>query len=136
MKDAYLKYIIVGVIAVILFAGVWLFQSRVSVSPISALKCDSAYFNYVVGKPDIIVSAAGVDTKETQNVTCQFSYTDPNGTPSGNTVSGVMGDTPGGKDWRCHDIGKVFPKGGTKFTVNIKNDRNESVSCSSTVFLQ
>lgn len=161
MKNEYVKYLIVGVVALVLLVGVWLFKSQSAevVVPATALKCDSAFFNYVVAKPEIIVSASGVDTKATTTVSCQFNYasptntasvtTVPNGTPSAiavsisptgmesvSTVDGKLTDSAAGKSWRCSEPAKVFPKGKTNFSVTVTDDRGETSTCSSSIFIQ
>lgn len=126
--------VIVGVLLV--GGGFMLSQKKAPVVPATALKCDQAFFNYVVSKPELIVSATGVDTATTTNVTCEFSYKDPAGTPSANTVTAVLKDAPEGKSWNCSDKDKIFPKGSTTFTVAVSNDRGETSTCGSTIFLQ
>ena len=128
MKKDHILYLVIGVIAIVILGGVYLFKSQTPpAEPITALKCDSAYFNYVVGKPDIIVSAA--------SVSCQFNYTLPDSTTSQDNATGDLSDTPGGKGWQCHVSGKILPKGSTKFTVNVTDDQGGTASCDSTIYL-
>lgn len=123
-------------VVVLLGGGYFLFKGQQApVVPITALKCSSAYFNYVVGKPEVIVSAKGEDTAETKTVSCQYSYTDPNGTPSASTINGVLADMPGGKSWNCTDRDKLFPKGSTKFNVTVTDDHGGSSTCANTIYL-
>lgn len=135
MKNEYVKYVVVGVVALLVLVGVYLFKSQVTEAPISALTCDSGFFNYVVGKSSILVQSIGVDTKATTSVSCQFSYTDPNGTPSANKVDAKLEDSPTGKNWRCIEPEQTFPKGITKFTVNVTDNRGETAVCKSQIYL-
>lgn len=139
MKKEYLNYLIVGIVAIVILGGIYLLQSQkattVPTTPVTALKCDSAYFNYIVGKPEIIVSANGVDTSETTTVSCVFNYTDPEGVTSQSTVNGQVSDSPGGKFWQCHETPKVFPKGTTKFSVNVTDNSGATSSCESAIYL-
>lgn len=137
VKSEYIKYIAGGIVAIIVLGAVWVLKSQVMTEPpVTALKCDSGFFNYVVGKSDILVQAAGVDSKDSTSVTCQFNYTDPNGTPSANTVNGQLTDIQKGKSWRCVEQPKTFPKGTTKFSVTATNSKGETSTCNSQIFLQ
>ncbi len=127
----------VGVVAVVILSGGFYFlsQKQEPVVPINKLVCKEAYFNYVVGKPEIIVSAKGEDTAETSSINCEFSYTDPNGTPSATTIQADLKDAPGGKNWGCFDKDKIFTKGSTQFKVMVTDNRGETASCQSTIYL-
>ncbi len=139
MKKDYIIYLAVGIIAIVILGGVYLFQSQqtppVPAAPITALKCNSAFFNYVVGKPEVIVSANGEDKAETTSVSCAFKYTDPEGVTSQSTVNGNLSDTPGGKSFRCDEQAQVFPKGSTKFSVQVTDNAGQTANCESTIYL-
>ena len=138
MSNSYMKYFAVGgtILVLLLLAGGYYFlQQKAPPTPVAGLRCDSAYFNFVVGKPQVIVSASGVDSQETTSVSCEFNYDLATGTPSATTISGVLEDAPGGKGFKCHDKDKIFPKGATKFSVAVTDNRGETSSCASTVYL-
>ncbi len=150
MKPQEMKYIsiIVGIVVLLgVIGGGWYFLSQSSASltpvatptpsgPVTALRCDSAYYNYVVGRPEVIAAASGADTTATQKVSCQFNYTDPQGASSTATADALLQDIGNGKTWKCYDKNKIFPKGTTKFSVGITDDRGETASCNSSIFLQ
>ncbi|MBI4067735.1 hypothetical protein HY407_05110 [Candidatus Gottesmanbacteria bacterium] len=138
MLDKNMKYLAVAgtvLILVLLGGGYYFMQQKAPPTPITGLRCDSAYFNFVVGKPEVIVSASGVDSAETTSVSCAFSFEDPEGTASASTAQAQLEDVPGGKGFKCHDKDKVFPKGSTKFSVAVTDNRGESSSCASTVYI-
>ncbi|OGG13644.1 hypothetical protein A2773_06235 [Candidatus Gottesmanbacteria bacterium RIFCSPHIGHO2_01_FULL_39_10] len=130
--------IAVGVVALVILGGGFYFlsQRQEPIIPVNKLACKETFFNYVVGKPEIIVTAKGEDTKETSSVNCQFSYTTPDGTPSASTITADLKDAPGGKSWGCIDKDKLFPKGSTQYEVTVTDNRGETSTCQSTIFLQ
>lgn len=151
MKSKETIYLIVIIAAVILLGGgmLWFFQSQSQLQtqtsivptptprgPITGLTCDQGFYNYVVGKPQVIPGAIGVDTTATQSISCDFSYTDPQGASSSSKVNALLQNITGGKSWRCDDPDKLFPKGKTNFTVAVSDDKGETASCSSSIFLQ
>lgn len=142
MKKDYIIYLGVGVVAIVILVGVYLFQSKKTASvvstpqtPITSLLCESAFFNTVVGKPEVIVAAQGVATTATTSVSCVFNYTDPEGETTQSTVSGQLTDAAGGKTWRCNEEPKEFPQGSTDFNVTVTDNNSATSSCESTVYL-
>lgn len=107
--------------------------------PITGLACENQYYNQVVGVPSqYFLSVEGVDLATATKETCEFTVT-----VNKNVVATVSKESTltanagrGGSTFRCTTDKLTLEKNvPTKVDVVLKNDQNQSVTCTRTFLL-
>jgi hypothetical protein len=103
--------------------------------PITGLACERQYYNPVVGFEKYFISAEGVDTTGTNNVTCDFTMTVAGAVVATASESSNVLNTPerGGVSFKCTtkpvELKRNVP---TKVDVTVTSDRGQTTTCSQT----
>lgn len=152
-----LTYYILGVVVLALIAGgvyflrprsatptvpsvgvVTPFEVTPTPGPITGLACERQWYNPVIGFAKYILGVEGADLLTTKNVSCSFSVS-----VSGNVVATTSAQSElteavgrGGGTFRCDSPSlELEPNIPTVVDVILKNDTNQTASCTQTFLL-
>lgn len=105
--------------------------------PITALSCDTQYYNPVIGFPKYYLSVEGGDVSPAAKVDCTFTVSAANKVVATETTSSPLTEKPqrGGSTFRCTTKAlDLTPNVPTKVDVALKDDAKGTSSCSA-IFL-
>lgn len=106
--------------------------------PITGLGCDRQWYNPVVGLPKYFLAVEGADLMSTKKVTCKFSVTMNNKVIATSSAQSGLTEavSRGGGTFRCdsEDL-ELEPNVPIVVDVALKNDKNETASCTQTFVL-
>lgn len=102
--------------------------------PITALACDTQYYNPVVGFPKYYLSVEGGDTLGATKVDCTMTISVDDKVVAVQTVTSPLTDSPqrGGKTFRCTTAAiELTPNTPAVVDVVLKDDLKATATCSS-----
>ncbi len=106
--------------------------------PITGLACERQWYNPVIGLAKYYLGVDGVDFMTTKKVTCNFSVSVAGTVVSTTSAQSALTDLPsrGGGSFRCDSPAlELEPNVPTVVDVMLKNDSNQTASCSQTFVL-
>lgn len=106
--------------------------------PITALACESQYYNPVIGFPQYYLSVEGVDLPAAKTADCTFTISEVGAVVATASAKSPMTPIPqrNGNTFRC-TTGKLTltPETSTKVDVAVKDDLGVTTTCAQTFLL-
>ena len=106
--------------------------------PISGLACERQWYNPVIGFPKYFLGVEGSDLATSKKVTCNFSVSVAGKVVATASAESSFAPAPvrGGSTFRCDSASlELEPNVPTVVDVMLKNDSNQTASCTQTFVL-
>jgi hypothetical protein len=152
-----LMYYLLGAIVIaVVVGGVYFFRPKSTISPSSetmtapvveisptpgpilGLACERQWYNPVIGFPKYFLGVEGVDLMTTKKVSCNFSVSVAGKVVATTSAQSALVEAPqrGGGIFRCDSPSlELEPNTATVVDVMLKNDTNQTASCTQTFLL-
>ena len=113
-------------------------EASPTLGPITGLACERQWYNQVIGFPKYYIGVEGSDLMKTKNVLCNFTVSvGGKVVATASAQSNLTEDTGrGGGTFRCDtEPLELEPNVATVIDVLLKNDSNQTASCTETFVL-
>jgi len=149
-------YLLGAIVIAVVVGGVYFFRPKSTISPSSetmtapvveisptpgpilGLACERQWYNPVIGFPKYFLGVEGVDLMTTKKVSCNFSVSVAGKVVATTSAQSALVEAPqrGGGIFRCDSPSlELEPNTATVVDVMLKNDTNQTASCTQTFLL-